>query len=108
MRVKTRPGISVGEMLAAWGNILSGNPPMLAIEITRECPLHCPGCYAYDGQHLGGGITLRQLSDLLMTPAIARGFATPPADPSHCVFSRVSVNDSADLQTRVQPCFFGG
>src|ERR1700750_1798124 len=63
MRVKTRPGISVGEMLAAWGNILSGNPPMLSIEITRECPLHCPGCYAYGDGHLGGNTTLRQLSD---------------------------------------------
>lgn len=37
---------------------------MLSIEITRECPLHCPGCYAYGDQHLGGGITLRELSDL--------------------------------------------
>lgn len=256
---------------------------MLSIEITRECPLHCPGCYAYDGQHLGGGVTLRQLNDLkgdalvsavltlvrkhrpvhvslvggeplvrrreldcilpalsehrietlvvtsgvapipaewpllphvrvavsvdglradhderrapatydriltniggrrvdiswvitgpqmkrpgdldeylqfwtkqrevdriwlsvytpqvgersaqmltaderaqlirrlpmlkerypalLMTPGIAAAFATPPADPRRCVFSRMSVNYSADLQTQVQPCFFGG
>src|SRR5215510_15657275 len=36
---------------------------MLSIEITRECPLHCPGCYAYEEQHLGGGVTLRQLRD---------------------------------------------
>jgi len=50
--------------LAAWGRILRGQPPMLSIEITRECPLHCPGCYAYDDQHLGGGVTLRQLRDL--------------------------------------------
>jgi organic radical activating enzyme len=63
MRVKTRPGISVGEMLAAWGNILSGSPPMLSIEITRECPLHCPGCYAYGENHLGEGATLREVAD---------------------------------------------
>jgi len=37
---------------------------MLSIEITRECPLRCPGCYAYEDQHLGGGVTLRQLRDL--------------------------------------------
>lgn len=37
---------------------------MLSIEITRECPLHCPGCYAYGDSHLGGGVTLRELSDL--------------------------------------------
>src|SRR5258708_14840057 len=36
---------------------------MLSIEITRECPLSCPGCYAYGETHLGGGVTLRQLSD---------------------------------------------
>jgi organic radical activating enzyme len=36
---------------------------MLSIEITRECPLRCPGCYAYGENHLGGGTTLRELSD---------------------------------------------
>ena len=268
---------------SAWGRILTGQPPMLSIEITRECPLRCPGCYAYEDQHLGGAVTLRQLRDfrgdalvdgvlrlvrqrrpvhlslvggeplvrhrelgrilpelsamrvetlvvtsgvipippewnalrhiriavsvdglqpdhdqrrtpatydrilgniagrrvdlswvitrpqlerpgyldeylafwsarpeiariwlslytpqvgeqspemitahqrrtliselprlserypaLLMTPGIAEAFATPPANPDQCVFSRMSVNYSADLKTRVQPCFFGG
>jgi len=37
---------------------------MLSIEITRECPLTCPGCYAYGDTHLGGGITLSELKDL--------------------------------------------
>src|SRR5215470_333488 len=59
-----RSGIFVREMLAAWVNILNGSAPMLSIEITRECPLHCPGCYAYGDSHLGGERTLRQLSDL--------------------------------------------
>lgn len=36
---------------------------MLSIEITRECPLACPGCYAYGDSHLGGEKTLRELSD---------------------------------------------
>ncbi len=36
---------------------------MLSIEITKECPLSCPGCYAYNEQHLGGAATLRDLSD---------------------------------------------
>jgi sulfatase maturation enzyme AslB (radical SAM superfamily) len=36
---------------------------MLSIEITKECPLSCPGCYAYNEQHLGGEATLRDLSD---------------------------------------------
>ena len=47
----------------AWGRILQGRFPTLSIEITRECPLHCPGCYAYEDGHLGGGANLRQLSD---------------------------------------------
>jgi sulfatase maturation enzyme AslB (radical SAM superfamily) len=46
-----------------WGKILRGRRPALSIEVTRECPLQCPGCYAYEPQHLGGGTTLRQLSD---------------------------------------------
>jgi MoaA/NifB/PqqE/SkfB family radical SAM enzyme len=36
---------------------------MLSIEITRECPLSCPGCYAYGNTHLGGETTLRDLAD---------------------------------------------
>jgi len=47
----------------AWGRILQGYRPNLSIEITRECPLRCPGCYAYGEGHLGGDITLRKLSD---------------------------------------------
>jgi MoaA/NifB/PqqE/SkfB family radical SAM enzyme len=51
-------------VLRAWGKILVGRPPSVSIEITRECPLRCPGCYAYGDDHLGGGITLRQVRDL--------------------------------------------
>ena len=51
------------EILRAWGKILKGESPSLSIEITRECPLRCPGCYAYDQNHLGGGLLLRELND---------------------------------------------
>ncbi len=51
------------DLLLAWGRILSGKLPLLSIEITRECPLHCPGCYAYGDDHLKNGLTLRELSD---------------------------------------------
>ncbi len=50
-------------IIRAWGKILAGRRPNLSIEITRECPLRCPGCYAYGDSHLGGGQTLRTLSD---------------------------------------------
>jgi sulfatase maturation enzyme AslB (radical SAM superfamily) len=51
------------EVISAWGKILKGERPSLSIEITRECPLRCPGCYAYEDAHIGGGITLRSLAD---------------------------------------------
>jgi len=64
MAGKSRPGLTLGELMAAWGRVLNGRAPMLSIEITRECPLSCPGCYAYGDSHLGGERTLRELSDL--------------------------------------------
>jgi MoaA/NifB/PqqE/SkfB family radical SAM enzyme len=50
-------------IFSAWGRILAGYQPALSIEITRECPLRCPGCYAYGDDHLGGELTLRQVRD---------------------------------------------
>ena len=55
--------MQTGDILRAWGKILQGRKPTLSIEITKECPLRCPGCYAYEDQHIGGGVNLRQLSD---------------------------------------------
>lgn len=57
-------------IFASWGRILAGYRPALSIEITRECPLRCPGCYAYGDEHLGGGMTLRQLNDLKGQPLV--------------------------------------
>ena len=52
------------DVFRAWGRILTGRMPTLSIEITRECPLRCPGCYAYDENHLlAAGTTLRSVSD---------------------------------------------
>ena len=51
------------EVVKAWGSILAGRPPSLSIEITKECPLRCPGCYAFEAGHLGGETMLKQLSD---------------------------------------------
>ena len=50
-------------IISAWGRILTGYTPAMSIEITRECPLRCPGCYAYGDDHLGGEITLREVRD---------------------------------------------
>ena len=50
-------------ILSAWVRIITGYTPALSIEITRECPLRCPGCYAYGDDHLGGDVTLREVRD---------------------------------------------
>jgi len=51
------------DVFRAWGKILTGSYPSISIEITRECPLRCPGCYAYEPEHLQGTGSLRSLSD---------------------------------------------
>lgn len=63
------------EVLHAWANILAGRPPSLSIEITKECPLRCPGCYAFDDAHLGGEMQLRQLSDFRGEELVTRVLA---------------------------------
>jgi len=59
---KLSPSLTPRDLLSSWWHILNGKVPLLSIEITRECPLSCPGCYAYGDEHLAG-TTLRQLSD---------------------------------------------
>jgi MoaA/NifB/PqqE/SkfB family radical SAM enzyme len=58
-----RSSLTPRDLVRAWWRVLSGRVPLLSIEITRECPLSCPGCYAYGDNHLGNGITLRELRD---------------------------------------------
>jgi MoaA/NifB/PqqE/SkfB family radical SAM enzyme len=50
-------------IFTSWSRILGGHQPALSIEITRECPLKCPGCYAYGEDHLGGATTLGEVRD---------------------------------------------
>lgn len=63
------------EVIQAWSRILGGHPPSLSIEITKECPLLCPGCYAFDAAHLGGATQLRQLSDFKGDELVSRVLA---------------------------------
>ena len=62
-------------IVTAWGRILRGYRPALSVELTRECPLRCPGCYAYNDEHLGGDVTLRQVSDYKGQELVDRFFA---------------------------------
>jgi organic radical activating enzyme len=61
--LQSSPSLTPRDLLRAGWRVLNGHVPMLSIEITRECPLSCPGCYAYGDSHLGGATTLRDLSD---------------------------------------------
>ncbi|HZS53469.1 MAG TPA: radical SAM protein [Bryobacteraceae bacterium] len=45
---------------------------------------------------------------LTMHRGLMDAFTTPPVSPSACLFSKLSVNYTADLHTRVEPCVFGG
>src|SRR5579864_1418862 len=61
--VQSGSSLTPRDFMGAWWRVLNGHVPMLSIEITRECPLSCPGCYAYGDSHLGGETTLRELRD---------------------------------------------
>src|SRR5436190_8890532 len=67
--------VNARELVQAWGRILAGYRPNISIEITRECPLRCPGCYAYGDDHLGGDITLRTLADYKGDELVSRFMA---------------------------------
>jgi len=67
--------VEVSHVLHAGAMILTGRRPTLSIEITKECPLRCPGCYAFDPAHLGGATELRQLSDFKGDDLVARVLA---------------------------------
>ena len=63
--------LGIKPLLQTWGRILRGRVPSFSLEITRECPLRCPGCYAYEEAHLGT-TNLRSLSDFKGEELIAR------------------------------------
>lgn len=62
-------------VIPAWKKILQGQKPLLSIEITRVCPLSCPGCYAYQPEHLGAAGPLKHLADF-QGPALIDGVLT--------------------------------
>jgi MoaA/NifB/PqqE/SkfB family radical SAM enzyme len=65
--------LKVQTLFQTWATILQGRAPTLSLEITKECPLRCPGCYAYEDAHLGpDAVNLRSLSDFKGDELIAR------------------------------------
>ena len=47
-------------------------------------------------------------SKIEMPKGLIEVYAEPPASPDECIFARVTHSVSADLQTRITPCQFGG
>ena len=56
--------------MRAWGRILVGRVPSMSIEITKRCPLSCPGCYAYGSRHLGMAGSFTRLRELKGTQLV--------------------------------------
>lgn len=50
----------------------------------------------------------RKYPALALIDGMQEAFMAPPPNPGECVFAKISVNYTADLRTRVEPCFFGG
>jgi hypothetical protein len=50
----------------------------------------------------------KQFAKLDMPEVVIRQFATPPQNPDDCVFALTTQTLSADLQTKITPCQFGG
>lgn len=50
----------------------------------------------------------KRFPKLLFNEGMGRAFIRPPDNPEECLFSKMSANYSADFQTRVEPCVFGG
>jgi hypothetical protein len=50
----------------------------------------------------------KQFPKLDMPEGLIRQFATPPHSPEDCVFALTTRTISADLETKIVPCQFGG
>jgi hypothetical protein len=50
----------------------------------------------------------KQYPKLDMPQAVIRQFASPPHSPNECVFALTTQTFSADLETKITPCQFGG
>jgi organic radical activating enzyme len=49
-----------------------------------------------------------QFPKVHMPDSVLKGFLEPPASPQNCIFSQVTHCLSADLNTQIEPCQFGG
>ena len=45
---------------------------------------------------------------LVLPDSVIKGYRNPPQSPEECIFSRTTLNITADLKGRISPCQFGG
>ena len=110
----TRPMLRRASYLEEYVSFWSARPEVKRIWVSLYSPQQgeeSPEMLTGDdrqfvAEHLPGLRT--RFPKLLMSPGIAQALLSPPANPAGCLFSKMSVNYSADLKTRVEPCIFGG
>ena len=50
----------------------------------------------------------RKYTKLDMMDSVIEGYLHPPNSPDECIFSKTTINYTADLKSRISPCQFGG
>ena len=61
------------------------------------------------GRMIDEFLVLRKTYPKLLFPKlVAEGYREPPRSPDECIFSKTTLNLTADLKNRVTPCQFGG
>ena len=45
---------------------------------------------------------------LTLPDSVIKGYLNPPSSPKDCIFSRTTLNVTADLKSKISPCQFGG
>jgi hypothetical protein len=50
----------------------------------------------------------RKFPKLSLPDQVIKGYRNPPKSPDQCIFSRTTLNITADLRGRITPCQFGG
>lgn len=50
----------------------------------------------------------KKFAKLDLPDSVIAGYLSPPQSPADCIFSRTTLNLTADLRSRITPCQFGG
>src|SRR5262249_27987206 len=104
-----RPGY-IEEYVRYWSERPETNR-ILVSTYTPQIGEHTPEMLTAE-QRIGVAHELARLAKrypkLLMNGYLEDALVSPPKSPADCTFARMSLNYSADLKTRVEPCVFGG